>query len=316
MTPRVVFSGWRPMVDASISCRKTPRRRPPATPSSTWHATSAGWTHVRRIGISHGFVRSIESSSPIRAAFPCRESDTRDVSSTIPTRITRIRHSTAPAYHGRRCITRTTTCGYSARRRGGTHAMCSTTPCRSRRRSAPQLLLDLLRAIQVLLNDRGGLRDQILGLLILRRVMRLVRGIQHLLMSRYLVIDVGLVPRFPLRHRLEAVQLLLRVRLTLIARRCLRRDVQLLRELLSLLAQHVVLGDHELPEILHIRARSLCFREAAASAVGRVRLIEDVDDVGVAECRGTRRRAGGCGRPGTRSRRGRSRPRATARRIT
>src|SRR3954468_9873605 len=111
-------------------------------------------------------------------------------------------------------------------------------------RSASQLLLSRFGVVDVLLDHGRRLLDEILELLILRGVERLRRGLHQLLMVGQLEVDVRLVPGLALRHGVETIHLGLRLRLALIVRRGLRRDVQLLGELLALLAERMMLADH------------------------------------------------------------------------
>src|SRR5215208_3286428 len=97
-----------------------------------------------------------------------------------------------------------------------------------------QLLLNLLGVVEMLLDDRSRLLDQLLELLVLRRVMRLSRQVEHRLVNSDLLLDVGPVEGRALGRTLERGHLRLRRGLERVFGRKLRGDTEPLGQLLPL----------------------------------------------------------------------------------
>jgi sirohydrochlorin cobaltochelatase len=167
----------------------------------------------------------------------------------------------------------------------------------SSRRGA-ELLLDRPRLPQMVFDERTGVFDQRLELRVAGRLLSLVREVEHGLVRRDLMPDVGPVEVESLRSRLEGIHPLEGQRRDRVVGRRLGSDAQLPGEIRTLLPQPMVVGHHHPGESLDPRVRRLYRGERTRRAVGIIGVIEQGDDVGVAEVRRCRGAGSSVGRYG------------------
>ena len=133
------------------------------------------------------------------------------------------------------------------------------------------------------LNRGLGALDQLLELVGLGRVVRLAGQIEDGLVNGDFLIDVGAVEHRALRGRTKRRHLALTGGLDWVIGRSFRSDAELLGQSESLHPQGVMLSHHHLGKGFHIRIGRLPERKGSRGAVALVGLVEQGDDIRIAE---------------------------------